>query len=112
AIESTTGALSCDTSSIQGLCLGQCNTGSCINGASIAACMSACIGAYCATQTFVPNERCPYSSYWPEPKIPVPASKDGCDSDLWFSCESRCDACVVPDAAGGCKAVCHAKWCP
>jgi hypothetical protein len=111
-IVSTTGAISCDPSPIVGVCQQQCVDSGCRDGSAIASCMNACIGVYCAQSTFVPNERCGSSAYWPPPVSAVQPSANGCESDLWWSCDRRCDFCAASPGRDACKRTCHVKWCP
>jgi len=110
-IESTTQAL-CDTNYYVGICQRQCING-CTDGNVIAACMSVCIGGYCAQQQFRPHERCGSSAWWPEPARTPLASQPNCESDAWGSCQTKCELCNAPGSTGlgVCLRNCTETWC-
>jgi len=110
-IASTAEAI-CDTTYYAGVCQQFCRN-TCTDGAAIAACMSACIGGYCAQERFTPHERCRGAAWWPEPARTPPASQPNCESDVYMSCQTRCELCNAPGSTGRgvCLRNCTETWC-
>lgn len=115
AIESVTGAVTCDPSPFVGICQSRCIDNRCTDGAVIGACMSACMGAYCTLQVqqqFRPDARCMDTTWLPAPTSPrTPTTV--CQDDVLQACQGRCELCNAPTTQdrGACQLNCTNTWC-